>query len=129
MSLFSFITNINGLFEVSTPSASHVVEMESVICLYFRSTLLTSSLTDWNFLTKFCSSDPSFNKNILTSFCACATTLLLVYTCYIQISQHGVSWKLTLRILLTNNIMRQRYECDHLTFLRNTLRCAPSYQK
>ena len=24
-------------------------------------------ITDWNFLTKFCSSDPSFNRNILTS--------------------------------------------------------------
>ena len=129
MSLFSFITNINGLFEVSTPSASHVVEMESVICLYFRSTLLTSSLTDWNFLTKFCSSDPSFNKNILISLCACATTQLLVYTYYIQISRHSVSWKLTLRILLTNDTIRQRHDCDHVTFLRNTLRYAPSYQK
>ena len=39
--LFSFITDINELFEVSTPSASHFVEMESVICLYFHSTLLT----------------------------------------------------------------------------------------
>ena len=82
-----------------------------------------------NFLTKFCSSDPSFNRNILTSLdiCAHATTQLLVYIYYIEVSRDSVNWKLTLRILLINGINRQRHECDHVTFLRNTLRCAPSY--
>ena len=36
--------------------ALHFVEMQSVICI-----------AHCNFLTKFCSSDPSFNRNILTS--------------------------------------------------------------
>ena len=39
-----------------TPCAFHFVEMQSVICI-----------AHYNFLTKFCSSDPSFNRNILTS--------------------------------------------------------------
>ena len=39
--------------------AFHFVEMQSTFFYIFR--------TDWNFLMKFCSSDPSFNRNILRS--------------------------------------------------------------
>ena len=58
-------------------------------------------IAHWNFLTKFCSSDPNFNKNILTSLYLISETTahaqntrLLVYTYYIQLSRHGVSWNL-----------------------------------
>ena len=52
-------------------------------------------IADWNFLTKFCSSDPSFNGNILASL-----YLKSEISYYIQVLRHGVSWKLTLRIPL-----------------------------
>ena len=78
----------------------HFIEMQSVIFI-----------AHCNFLTKFFSSHPSFNKNFfditLLKFYACATTQLLVYTYYILISRHGVSWKVTLRILLINGVNRQ----------------------
>ena len=36
-----------------------LVKIRSVFCLYFT--------VDWSFLTKFCSSDPSLSRSILTS--------------------------------------------------------------
>ena len=41
---------------------------------------------------------------------------LLFYTYYLQISWHGITWKLTLRIPLTNGVARSCHECDHVTF-------------
>ena len=37
----------------------YFVKIRSVFCLYFT--------VDWSFLIKFCSSDPSLSRNILTS--------------------------------------------------------------
>ena len=38
-------------------------------------------ITDWNFLTKFCSSDPSFNGNILTSLYLKSETFAYAQLC------------------------------------------------
>ena len=89
-------------------------------------------MADSNFVTEFCSSDPSFKSNILKSFYAKSELLrmrkqLLVYTYYMQVSRHGVSSKLTLRILSINGINRQHHECDHVAFHRNTFRRAVPY--
>ena len=45
--------------EAGRGCAFHFVEMQSVFFYIFR--------MGWNFLIKFCSSDPSFNRNILSS--------------------------------------------------------------
>ena len=64
-------------------------------------------IVDSNFLTKFCSSNPSFNENILTSLYLTSETSAHAQLCdysfipyCIQVSRYGVSWKLTLGILL-----------------------------
>ena len=50
---------INCLLTRLYRCAFHFVEMQSVFFYIFR--------MGWNFLIKFCSSDPSFNRNILRS--------------------------------------------------------------
>ena len=73
-------------------------------------------IADWHVLTTFCSSDLSFNGNILRSlYLKFGTSVhaqlcdysfihtickFHVYTYYVQVSRHGVSWKFTLRIPL-----------------------------
>ena len=76
--------------------AFHFVEIQSAFCLIFR--------TDWNFLIKFCSFHPSFNRNILRSiylnFKTSAHTQIAITptTCYLQTSWHDMNLKLTLGI-------------------------------
>ena len=52
----------------------HLVGIQSVFCLDF-------AIANWNFLTKFYSSDPSFNGNILTSFYLKSETSAHVQLC------------------------------------------------
>ena len=61
---------------------------------------------NWNFLTKFCSSDLSVKEIVwhsilkIWNISACAATQLLVFTYYMKVSPHSVSWKHTWKIAL-----------------------------
>ena len=64
---------LRSLFIENTSSGSVVISKNSLKEGSVHSTSWKFSLyfvyifiADWNFLTKFCSSDPSFNRNILT---------------------------------------------------------------
>ena len=124
-----------AFFMLSGPTALLCIPLRGNIALRGNAVcnFVNFFIAHCNFLTKFCSLDPSFNRNILTSLYLKSEHLRMrnyattrLYMLHTKVS-HGVSWKRTLRILLINGINRQRHECDHVTFLRNTLRCAPSY--
>ena len=77
----------------------HLVEIRSMFCLYLHSGLefFNQILQRWS---KFEWEHFDIPLLKIWNICACAIMRLLVYTYYIQVSRHGTSWKLTLRIPL-----------------------------
>ena len=94
------------------------VEMKSTFFLIFR--------RDGNFLIKFCSSDSSFNRNILRSlylkFKASAHAHIAI-AYYYALFTNFLTWyeflKLSLVYILINEVGQWFYQLDHVTFSKN----------
>ena len=76
----------------------HFLEIQSTCCLYLQMT--------WIFSNELLHLDHRFSRKIFrppwleNEISAQHNSQLLVITYYLQISRHGISWKLTLRIPL-----------------------------
>ena len=89
---------------------------------------------DWKFLTKFCSSDPSCNRNILISLYFKSETsahgqlrnysfIRTIYKFHDMVSVGNLH-----RVYpFIYGVCRQRHECGHVTFPRKNFWCATFY--
>ena len=81
--------------------------------------------TGWNFLTKFVSSNPSSNRNILTLLYLKFETYVHVqitvihYNIFLQVSWNDMDLKLSLGYFLINEVGQWFYQLDHVTFSKN----------
>ena len=82
--------------------------------------------TDWNFLIKFCSFDPSLNRNIYLNLylkfktSACAQTAVIHY--YVKLTNFLTwywIWNLHWGYVLFNEVGQWLYQLDRVTFSKN----------
>ena len=99
------------------PCAFHFVEIQSVFCLYLQN--------GFNFLIKLCSSDPSFNRNILRALYLKFKTSALAHIAiayYYALFTNFLTWheflKLPLVYILINGVGQWFYQPDHVTFVK-----------
>ena len=86
----------------------------NAICILF----ISFFRTDWNFLIKFCNSDPSFNRKILTSLylkfktSAHAHIAITYYFLYLQVLWQDIILNLHRGYILINEVGQGFYQRD-----------------
>ena len=75
--------------------------------------------TDWNFLTKFCISDPSFSRNILSSLYLKFKTsahAYIVITNYYVLFTNFLRWSEFWGYIMENEVGQWFYQLNHVNF-------------